>query len=892
MAPRKSNKEPHIIDENSVIQDSDDEEIDEDEAFNSEDELKYGSFFTSSSIKKKNKKSSADKKNNKTKKGKKSTVKLIGEEDKVSEDDDDDDDSGSSSSEDDDSEEDHKDWAGASSDDDDSNDDDDDEEEDDGGQYMLDLLNNLDKQVDGKSTTATSNKQHSNKQQRAPTSGEGNGKIQLNHVPAAAVHLKESEFQAGTMTANNTSLYNAEAGSNKKLTLDSLMGGISDTQGFASVQRTMRVLSSGGVGGGDVDDNNNNNNKGGNDTSSAVITTNNNKKLTTTAAPLPRVITERASRKVHYQSTTQDVTQWKQTIHDQRDAETLDFRPNKGGHGADTRLTRDILVSKFEARTEFEEELAKALEVAGMEDEKRMKKREKKKLLMDGGAGAGKDGEEDEDGNFDNDDDNDDDLDITDDLGSNRISMEEYKKRHAELSKMRALLFYEEQKRHRINKIKSKKYRKIRKRQRDRLTNAEEEAQREMEGEDPALERERVEKEEMDRMKERMTLAHKNTSKWARRVLRRGKNVDVEERRALSLQIAKGEELRRKVMGVDEAEGGSDDDDDYRGETEQDLLKRARDILMETEDDSNGDNDKDLKKKGLFQLEFMKKGMEAQRNRAKEEARRLLEELEANEAIAVSTDSSDDDEDDGVDTKKQKKKPKFASESETNLVLPEGKLVASSLQFGKSGGFSIAIDGNIELNADADSANDKTNEADSGDDYEEEDVVEQTSSSKKKKKNKKKKKAQGEKTIDAKSTAEDVQEEENPWIKSESEPTTALSSNKSMPSKKKSPSSWTVNIDEAASMLVDDSAEKNKSDAKRKRDDSEDNEPTANEVNESTPSAEMETDKSDVGVANLSQAELVRRAFAAPADLEAEEEFQKEKVCCLVFFLFMFIIVQ
>ena len=43
---------------------------------------------------------------------------------------------------------------------------------------------------------------------------------------------------------------------------------------------------------------------------------------------------------------------------------------------------------------------------------------------------------------------------------------------------MRALLFYEEQKRHRINKIKSKKYRKIRKRQRERQKDAEDEAAR------------------------------------------------------------------------------------------------------------------------------------------------------------------------------------------------------------------------------------------------------------------------------------------------------------------------------------------------------------------------------------------------------------------------------
>lgn len=55
---------------------------------------------------------------------------------------------------------------------------------------------------------------------------------------------------------------------------------------------------------------------------------------------------------------------------------------------------------------------------------------------------------------------------------------QEYKKRHGELAKMRALMFYEEQKRHRINKIKSKKYRKIQKRKREREKDAEEEGAR------------------------------------------------------------------------------------------------------------------------------------------------------------------------------------------------------------------------------------------------------------------------------------------------------------------------------------------------------------------------------------------------------------------------------
>ena len=752
----RSHKQPQTVEDGRAIADSDDESIDDDEAFNSEDELRYGSFFSMTT----KKKSSSNKQNGST--AKKVKVKNIGDDESVEESDDD----GSSGSEEashsDDGDSDENDWAGS---------DDDEDEEDDGGAYMLDLLNNLDNDTTSKSDNTKKSDKY-------------NGKIQMDSLPAeSAVHLKESQFQAGALST-----------SGDKLTLDSLMGGIADTQGFSTVQKTMRVLSSGGGGGDDG---------------------NTNKKLTTTAAPVARVVSERASRKVHYEASSKDVAQWQQVVHEQRDAETLDFRPNK--NLATTRVTRDMLVEKFEAKTEFEAELAKALEVAGMEDEKIMRQKEKKRLLAEGESGKDDMFSDDESLNNMNE--------ADDDLGSNRISIEEYKKRHGELAKMRALMFYEEQKRNRVNKIKSKKYRKIRKRQREREKEAENEAAR---LDDPTLDREKMEQEEMERMKERMTLAHKNTSKWARRVLRRGSKMDIEERRALSLQIAKGDELRRKMMGEDD-EGGSDSE----GETEEDLLKKARDILMENDNDTGAEG-----KKGLFQLAFMQRGQENQRKKAKEEARRLLEELEANELAAVSTDSEDEDD---YDTKKKPKGKPVASAAETNKVLPEGKLVASSLQFGKADGFAIKVDGNIDLDDNA--ASIKKVEDDSSEN--------EKSTKASKKKNKKARKKNKLNDADKEASGE-TRNEENPWMAA----STGSKANKS--------STLKVNINDAASMLVDD-PKQGKNDGKRKRESSE------------TSPEESQEGKSSEGIAELSQAELVRKAFATPVDLEAEEEFQKEK---------------
>ena len=370
--PKRQAAEPRIVDH---VSDSDDEEIDEDEAFNSEDERKYGSFFD----------------------------KHDSEEESDSENDD-----------------------GIASDSDD-------EEEGDGGQYMLDLLNQLD-------SSSTSND---------------------NDNSGLAVHVAESEFAASVVRGTN-------------LTLDSLMEGLQDTRGFRDMQKTLAKVAQG----------------------------------KSTSAPVAKVVSDRAQRKVHYQEQTDQVSRWMEAVQENRQAESLDFRPKERMD-----VTKDDLVEKFVPTTDFEQELHAALLQAGQQDEDAILKREEE-MMQD------------------------------DDLGSNKLTMEEYKQRRAQMAKMRALMFYHEQKRHHMNKIKSKKYRRIRKKQRQRLKEAEMAAQIDQ---DPDMVKELEEKEEVERMKERMTLAHKNTSKWAKRVLKRGKNVDKDTRRALSAQLKRGDDLRKKM---------------------------------------------------------------------------------------------------------------------------------------------------------------------------------------------------------------------------------------------------------------------------------------------------------------------------------------------------------
>ena len=784
------NTEPRIVEQ--ITNPSDDEEIDEDEAFNSEDELMYGELFLGA--KKKGKKKSRDDDRGRAKQDGGESVDGSDEDEESGRDD-------------------GEDSAGSSDSSDEDRDSDGEDEDDDGGQYMLDLLNNLD-----------------NKGGNAGNDG-GSGKSSV--AAEAAARLPESEFRAGALSALSSG-----SGGDGKLTLDSLMDGITDTADFAAVQKSMRALA-GGEG-----------------------------HRAPAAVPAARVVSDRASRKVHAAAAVEEAGGWQDAVHEQRDAETLDFRTSRNGTRTN-KVTRDTLVDKFEATNDFERELQEALEAAGVEDEGEMGRRERRRLT----------GRDEDDG------DAADAAAAADDLGSGRLTLAEYRQRRGELAKLRALMFYEEQKRHRINKIKSKKYRKIRKRQRDRLREAEGDH---AEGEgDAEAARERVEQEEMARMRERMTLAHRNTSKWAKRVLRRGAKMDPDERRALSLQIAKGEELRRKAHGA-----SGEEEEESEEETDEGLLRQARQILMETEDADDGKEDGAAKgkKKGLFELEFMKRGMEAQRLRAKEEAQKLLEELEETQKLAAvsSSDEGDASDEDGEE-RNSAKKPRVATEAETNEVLPEGALVASALQFGRGGGFAVRVDTSIDLDGDRK----ERPEHEAGDRREEPATA---AKRKRKKKKKKKERAQEAKDAAASNTApasaskgtesamptsdtrDREEEEENPWLTAKS------SAHKA----RKRPSA-TVNVGDAGAMLVDGNVRDGSSGKKpRPLGDGvaapatpSEREPQKEETAKRSEAAATATEGAGgavvKAVADLSQAELVRHAFAAPADLAADE-FEKEKV--------------
>ena len=190
-------------------------------------------------------------------------------------------------------------------------------------------------------------------------------------------------------------------------------------------------------------------------------------------------------------------------------------------------------------------------------------------------------------------------------LQMNQVSAEEIARRRGELRKMRELMFRAEIKARRIGKIKSKAYRRIKRKEKERLG--------EMINEDNE---EGVLKKELDRARERATLRHKHTGKWARQ-MRDKEGLDADSRKDVEDMLARGEKLRRRIKGIgsDESEDDSNDDDDDGLDAEGGLEKIKQDVFNELSKQDEAERiegDESQKGKSIFEMKFMKDAMARQ----------------------------------------------------------------------------------------------------------------------------------------------------------------------------------------------------------------------------------------------------------------------------------------
>lgn len=234
--------------------------------------------------------------------------------------------------------------------------------------------------------------------------------------------------------------------------------------------------------------------------------------------PLPKPQQERIQRQVAYQKVEGEVSKWEPVVKKNRLAEQLVF-PLKQ---PDLRMQpTEKFVQRFKPKTALEIEVQK---------------------LLKGSDHVLRDSAE---------------LTPAEERALQAMSVEEAQERHNELKKMRALLSYQEMKARRQNKIKSKKYHRILKK--ERLRNQMKEFE-ELKQSNPELALEKLKDLEKQRVLERVSLRHRNTGKWAKQQMLRTK-YNQESREALLKQVELSRQLTHKSIIGSSSEGDDSGDE-------------------------------------------------------------------------------------------------------------------------------------------------------------------------------------------------------------------------------------------------------------------------------------------------------------------------------------------
>ncbi|KAL1542801.1 U3 small nucleolar RNA-associated protein 14 A [Salvia divinorum] len=309
------------------------------------------------------------------------------------------------------------------------------------------------------------------------------------------------------------------------------------------------------------------------------------KKTVPTLAPVARTDQERIERKAAYEQSKKDITKWEPLVKRNREAPTLFFDEDKElGYS-----TIGAIASEFTPRTDFEKKMASLVNQSEVVD---AHKRDGARLLE-----------------------------------LNEVSIEDVKERQERLAKMRDLLFRHEMKAKRVKKIKSKTYHRLLKKDKSKAA----EASIRM---DPEAAKEHAMKIEFKRAEERMTLKHKNSSKWAKRILKRGLDAqDDSTKAAFSEQLSQHAALTRKINSIkessssDDSSDGDDSDDMSAGsdqEAAEKLIKKAKEKTLQILE-----GDDELPTSGVLALPFMVRGLKKRKEAADEEAKLALEEYES-----------------------------------------------------------------------------------------------------------------------------------------------------------------------------------------------------------------------------------------------------------------------
>ena len=278
------------------------------------------------------------------------------------------------------------------------------------------------------------------------------------------------------------------------------------------------------------------------------------------SVPLPKRIQERNDRSVAYGFANEEVSKFEDTVQQLRQAEVLKFPINPKPEHNDSAAT---FRSSAQPTTDFETKIHGLLKTSKLDDDKKEASFEE--------------------------------------IQTAKLSPEEVKKRTNELRLMRELMFREEKRNKRVKKIKSKTYRRIRKKEKIRN-------QQMVEGSDYESDKE---DHDLKRAEERMSLKHKSQTPWAQSMINSGMSKDADARAELEEMARKSEKLRAKQLGEE-----NEDSEENLSEIEKEYSR---------EELSVEDGNRKGKKlgKGILDMDFMKQADK----RSKEENLREMEAL-------------------------------------------------------------------------------------------------------------------------------------------------------------------------------------------------------------------------------------------------------------------------
>ena len=311
--------------------------------------------------------------------------------------------------------------------------------------------------------------------------------------------------------------------------------------------------------------------------------------------PLPKRQQDRLDRAAAYEQSKETLKRWIDTIKHNRRAEHLSF-PLKDPKAVAAQGSQHLLPTSHSTRvTDLENTIQNILHESGL---------------------AAPNGKSDEDR-----------LQAFEELQTNKMPLEEVQERRAELRRARELLFREEVRAKRIKKIKSKAYRKVHRKEKERTAQQEKVTLTAARVDDSESEQERRDRR---RAEERMGARHRE-SKWAKGVKDSGRaKWDEDARGGVTEMARRGEELRRRIEGkrvVGDEDGlGSTESESDANDGSEDEDAKSHERLHKLNEGVNV-FDSNTRGSKLASMDFMKKAEAARKARNDADTDTLRKEL-------------------------------------------------------------------------------------------------------------------------------------------------------------------------------------------------------------------------------------------------------------------------